>query len=137
MIITGDGTRYYSAPLECRSVANVKEELRRSRSGYCLRKCPQAGTVFLAATLERRLLTNKTFQPEAFMSAASVYFNERRVRNEPVISAGEHSKDYFVDARDLIDDFEYDLWRDEEAELHSTEALNRPVYEIYVVSDNV
>jgi hypothetical protein len=134
LIIVGDGESYYSAPLDCKSVANVKREMGRARSVF-LERVPDVGVGFLALMLSGRL-NGKV--GDNCVGNARQYFDDVTIGNdEPALTDTEKKEfSYEIDARAIIDDEEFNLWRDEQSKLELVRRSRvAPLYEVLLVRD--
>jgi hypothetical protein len=136
LVITGDGTRHLSAPIQCASVGKVKRELENARMVYAPKRCPGAGMAFVARVIESRVLNDASFSAVLAEGARSQY-EKAHIGDHPLLADDEKELNYYVDAKDLIDDTELALWRDEGELLQAQpkSKIELCLYEMHVVPD--
>jgi hypothetical protein len=136
LMITGDRTQHLSAPLGCTSVVKVKHELQKARTSFAPKRCPGAGMAFVAIVVEMRVLKHPRLSKVASAGAHS-YFEDACVGEVPLLGDDEKELDYCVDANELIDDAELQLWRDEEERLRTppNSGSDLCLYELHVIPD--
>ena len=128
LIITGSRTDYFSAPVTCLSVQEVKKAILEYRK-YRLVNDPNAGSGLLALALRRRLFS---IQNSLFLYGRQFFYDMQK-GGKPMITKEDADFNVLIDPVDIISDAEHSLWKREDSSIFCPE--NEDLYQVVVIKD--
>lgn len=131
LIIEGDEQTIFSAPLHCKSVALVKQEIQTALQ-HRLEQCPKAGLGILALALRSRLCGAGRTTIDARQ-----WFSRLKFGRDPAIGEKDGAFAYTVNTATVVDEDELALWRRETEDSLLPFAPNKPMFEVVQIQDCV